>query len=133
MAKWCYAEDTNTVHVSDRLFRNDKGKFIDVTKKAGLITHAFGLSAAIYDFNNDSWPDIYVANDFNKPDYIFINNRNGTFTEKLSDYFNHVPLSSMGSDVTDINNDGLEDLFVLDMAIEDPVRQKQLFASEFEL
>jgi len=125
--KMVFAEDTNTVHVSDRLYRNDKGKFTDVTKQAGLITHAFGLSAAIYDFNNDSWPDIYVANDFNKPDYIFINNRNGTFTEKLSDYFNHVPLSSMGSDVSDINNDGFEDLFVLDMAIEDPVRQKQLF------
>ena len=92
-----------------------------------MINHAFALSAAIYDFNNDSWPDIYVANDFNKPDFIYINNRNGTFTEKLSDYFNHVSLSSMGSDMNDINNDGLEDLLVLDMAIEDPVRQKQLF------
>jgi hypothetical protein len=69
---------------------NDKGKFTDITKQAGLINHAFALSAAIYDFNNDSWPDIYVANDFNKPDFIYINNHNGTFTEKLSDYFNHV-------------------------------------------
>src|SRR5687767_4126483 len=125
--KMVYAEDTSTVYVSDRLYRNEKGKFTDVTKQAGLINHAFALSAAIYDFNNDGWPDIYVANDFNKPDFIYINNRNGTFTEKLSDYFNHVSLSSMGSDVNDINNDGLEDLFVLDMAIEDPIRQKQLF------
>ena len=125
--KMVYAEDTSTVYVSDRLYRNDKGKFTDVTKQAGLINHAFALSAAIYDFNNDSWPDIYVANDFNKPDFIYINDHNGTFTEKLSDYFNHVSLSSMGSDMNDINNDGLEDLFVLDMAIEDPVRQKQLF------
>jgi len=125
--KMVYAEDTSTVYVSDRLYRNDKGKFTDVTKQAGLINHAFALSAAIYDFNNDGWPDIYVANDFNKPDFIYINNHNGTFTEKLSDYFNHVSLSSMGSDMNDINNDGLEDLFVLDMAIEDPVRQKQLF------
>src|SRR5688572_10638391 len=125
--KMVYAEDTSTVYVSDRLYRNEKGKFTDVTKQAGLINHAFALSAAIYDFNNDGWPDIYVANDFNKPDFIYINNRNGTFTEKLSDYFNHVSLSSMGSDMNDINNDGLEDLFVLDMAIEDPVRQKQLF------
>ena len=125
--KMVYAEDTNTVYVSDRLYRNDHGKFIDVTKNAGLITHAFGLSAAIYDFNQDGWPDIYVANDFNKPDFIYINNHNGTFSEKLSDYFNHVSLSSMGSDMNDINNDGKEDLLVLDMAIEDPVRQKQLF------
>jgi hypothetical protein len=72
-------------------------------------------------------PDIYVANDFNKPDFIYINNHDGSFNEKLSDYFNHVSLSSMGSDMNDINNDGFEDLFVLDMAIEDPVRQKQLF------
>lgn len=125
--KMVYAEDTTTVYVTDRLFRNDSGKFKDVTKQAGLLDQAFGLSALIYDFNNDSWPDIYVANDFNKPDFIYINNRNGTFTDKLTDYFNHVPLSSMGSDINDINNDGLEDLFVLDMAIEDPVRQKQLF------
>src|SRR6185436_2570881 len=99
----------------------------DVTKQAGLIDHAFGLSAAIYDFNHDGWPDIYVANDFNKPDFIYINNHNGTFSDKLTEYFNHVSLSSMGSDINDINNDGLEDVFVLDMAIEDPVRQKQLF------
>ena len=125
--KMVYAEDTSTVYVSDRLYRNDNGKFTDITKKAGLINHAFALSVAIYDFNQDGWPDIYVANDFNKPDYIYINNRNGTFTEKLRDYFNHVSLSSMGSDMNDINNDGHEDLFVLDMAIEDPVRQKQLF------
>ena len=125
--KMVYAEDTSTVYVSDRLFRNDKGKFTDITKQAGLINHAFALSAAIYDFNQDSWPDIYVANDFNKPDFIYVNNHNGTFTEKLTEYFNHVSLSSMGSDMNDINNDGLEDLFVLDMAIEDPVRQKQLF------
>ena len=125
--KMVYAEDTSTMYVSDRLYRNDKGKFTDITKQAGLINHAFALSAAIYDFNDDSWPDIYVANDFNKPDFIYINNHNGTFAEKLSDYFNHVSLSSMGSDMNDINNDGLADLLVLDMAIEDPVRQKQLF------
>ncbi len=125
--KMIYAEDTSTVFVSDRLYQNNGNKFIDVTKKAGLINHAFALSAAIYDFNSDGWPDIYVANDFNKPDFIYINNRNGTFTERLSDYFNHVCLSSMGSDVNDINNDGREDIFTLDMAIEDPVRQKQLF------
>lgn len=126
--KIVYAADTNTVYVSDRLFENRNGKFTDVTKKAGLINHAFGLSASIADINADGWPDIYVANDFNKPDFLYINNGNGTFTDKLTSYIGHVSFSSMGSDIIDINNDGLEDIFVADMAVEDPVRQKQLFA-----
>ena len=125
--KMVYAEDTTTTYVSCRLLENRNNKFVDITKKAGLITHAFGLSATIHDFNNDGFQDIYVANDFNKPDYLFINNKNGTFTDKLTEYIDHISLSSMGSDMNDINNDGLEDLFVVDMAIEDPVRQKQLF------
>jgi enediyne biosynthesis protein E4 len=126
--KTVYAADTNTMYVSDRLLENKNGKFIDVTKKAGLINHAFGLSASVADINNDGWPDIYVANDFNKPDFLYINNGNGTFTDKLSTHVGHVSFSAMGSDITDINNDGLEDIFVADMAVEDPVRQKQLFA-----
>ncbi len=126
--KTVYAADTNTLYVSDRLFENRNGKFVDVTKKAGLLNHAFGLSASIADINGDGWPDIYVANDFNKPDFLYINNGNGTFTDKLTDYVGHVSFSSMGSDITDLNNDGLEDIFVADMAVEDPVRQKQLFA-----
>lgn len=126
--KMIYVEDTNTVYVSDRLYENRGGKFIDVTKKAGVINHAFGLSASVFDFNGDGYADIYVANDFNKPDFLYINNKNGTFTDKLTSYVSHTSFSSMGSDVADINNDGLEDLFVADMAVEEPVRQKQLFA-----
>lgn len=126
--KIVYAQDTNTVFVSDRLFENRNGKFVDVTKKAGLINHAFGLSAAIADINGDGWPDIYTANDFNKPDFIYINNRNGTFTNKMTSYLRHTSFSAMGSDISDINNDGHEDIFVVDMANDDPIRQKQLFA-----
>ncbi len=126
--KMVYAVDTNTVFVSDRLFENRGGKFVDVTKKARLINHAFGLSASIADINGDGWPDIYVANDFNKPDFLYINNKNGTFTDKLTSYINHVSFSSMGSEISDLNNDGLEDILTMDMAVEDPVRQKQLFA-----
>ena len=126
--KIVYVEDTNTVYVSDRLFENRNGKFVDVTKKAGLINHAFGLSASIADINGDGWPDIYVANDFNKPDFFYINNKNGTFTDKLTSYIKHVSFSAMGSDISDLNNDGHEDILVMDMAVEDPVRQKQLFA-----
>jgi enediyne biosynthesis protein E4 len=126
--KMVYAEDTVSTYVTDRLYENKGAKFIDVTKKAGMIDHAFGLSAAVFDYNKDGWADIYVANDFNKPDFLYINNKNGTFTDKLASYFGHVSFSSMGSDINDINNDGLEDIYVVDMAVEEPRRQKQLFA-----
>jgi hypothetical protein len=126
--KLVYVEDTTTVYTSDRLYENRGGKFVDVTKKAGLITHAFGLSASVFDYNGDGWPDIYVANDFNKPDFFFVNNKNGTFTNQLTDHLNHTSFSAMGSDIADINNDGLEDIYVVDMAVEEPKRQKQLFA-----
>jgi hypothetical protein len=126
--KAVYNADTNTVYVSDRLYENRGGKFVDVTKKAGLINHAFGLSVSVADINKDGWPDLYVANDFNKPDFLYINNKNGTFTDKLTTYINHVSFSAMGSDISDMNNDGLEDILVMDMAVEEPVRQKQLFA-----
>jgi hypothetical protein len=120
-------DDTARTHVSHRLYENRNGKFTDISKKAGIGTFAFGLSAGVTDFNKDGWPDIYIANDFRKPDYLYINNRNGTFSEKLTDYFSHISLSSMGMDISDLNNDGLEDIFVVDMALEDPVRQKRLF------
>jgi hypothetical protein len=126
--KLVYVEDTTTVYVSNRLYENKDGKFVDVTKKAGLISHAFGLSASLADINEDGWMDLYVANDFNKPDALFINNKNGTFTNKLTTYVNHVSFSSMGSDINDINNDGHQDIYVVDMAVEEPKRQKQLFA-----
>ncbi len=126
--KAVYNADTNTVYVSDRLFENRSGKFVDVTKKAGLINHAFGLSVSVADINKDGWPDMYVANDFNKPDFLYINNKNGTFTDKLTTYINHISFSAMGTDISDLNNDGLEDILVMDMAVEEPVRQKQLFA-----
>jgi hypothetical protein len=123
-------DDTTRTYVSHRLFENRNGHFMDISKKAGIGTYAFGLSAGIADFNKDGWPDIYVANDFRKPDHLYINNRNGSFSEKLPDYFQHISLSSMGMDINDLNNDGLEDVFVLDMAIEDPVRQKRLFVQD---
>ena len=126
--KLIYVEDTTTVYISNRLYENKDGKFVDVTKKTGLISHAFGLSASLADINEDGWMDIYVANDFNKPDALFINNKNGTFTNKLTTYVNHVSFSSMGSDINDINNDGHQDIYVVDMAVEEPKRQKQLFA-----
>jgi len=103
-------------YTSDRLFRNDQGKFTDVSKSSGIDNYAFGLSATVMDANLDGYPDIYVANDYIVPDFLYINNKNGTFTDRINDYVRHMSHFSMGSDVADINNDGLFDLFVLDMA-----------------
>ena len=113
----------------DRLFRNDNGTFIDVTKSSGVAKKAWGLSASIGDFNNDSWPDIYVANDFLEPDFLYINNKNGTFTDEVLTRFNHISANSMGSDFADINNDLLPDLLVLDMMAADRKRGKENMAT----
>jgi hypothetical protein len=115
-----------TPYESNRFYRNDKGKFVDITAKAGLVNSAFGLSATPVDIDRDGWLDIYVANDFIEPDAIYINNRNGTFTDHFFEYFRHACQSSMGSDVADINNDGLDDVMVVDMKPEDPIRYKEL-------
>ncbi|MGZ8559782.1 MAG: VCBS repeat-containing protein, partial [Chitinophagaceae bacterium] len=106
---------------ASKLYRNDNGRFTDVSEQAGITSNVltFGLGVAISDFNNDGWPDVCVSNDFNEPDYFFINNRNGTFTEQLSKSMDQVSLYSMGSDAADYNNDGLVDLVTLDMMPED--------------
>jgi len=110
---------------SDHLFRNDGNKFTDVTLSSGLINKEYGLSASIGDFNNDGWIDIYVANDFITPDYLYINNKNGTFSNQINTRLKHTSYSSMGSDYADINNDLLPDLLVVDMSAEDHRRGKQ--------
>ncbi len=110
---------------SDHLYRNDGGKFTDVTIKSGLMNKEFSLSAAIGDYNNDGWLDIFVANDFITPDKLYINNKNGTFSNQIDQRLKHISYSSMGSDIADINNDLLPDLMVLDMSAEDHSRGKQ--------
>jgi len=115
---------------SDKLYRNNgQGKFEDITRTAGVLNRSWGLSAAIGDFNGDQRPDIYVANDFIKPDYLYINNGDGTFSDRLPDYFRHISFYSMGSDYADINNDGLNDLYVADMAMKGHVRSKRNMGS----
>ena len=111
---------------SDRLFRNDNGKFTDVTKQAGVENSTFGLSATTIDLNKDGYMDIFVANDYVEPDHIYINNRNGTFTDKYSEYLRHSSQSSMGCDIADFNNDAFLDILVLDMVPEDHIRYKEL-------
>ncbi|MDG1028368.1 MAG: VCBS repeat-containing protein [Flavobacteriaceae bacterium] len=111
---------------SDKLMKNDNGKFIDVSDEVGLISNVlgFGLGIAISDLNNDGWLDIYISNDYNEQDYLYFNNGDGTFKESLEDYIGHVSLYSMGSDIADINNDGFTDIMTLDMLPEHNYRIK---------
>ena len=117
---------------SNKLLRNDGGHFTDVSKKAGIIQNplTFGLGVAIADVDKDGWPDIYVTNDYNEPDYLYINNHDGTFTEKSKQLFRHLSHFSMGVDIADFNNDGLPDVMTLDMLPEDNHRQKSLQLEE---
>lgn len=117
---------------SNKLFRNDNGHFTDVSKAAGIIQNplTFGLGVAVADINNDGWPDIYVTNDYNEPDYLYINNHDGTFTERSQEMLRHMSHFSMGVDIADFNNDGLPDILSLDMLPEDNHRQKSLQLEE---
>lgn len=124
-------EEADVKYTTDKLYRNDgNGKFTDVTMAAGLINSAFGLSVTTSDINKDGWVDIYVANDYADKDFFYINNGDGTFTDKIDDLFFHMSKNAMGSDVADINNDGLADVITLDMAAEGNQRQKLLKGQE---
>ncbi len=116
----------------DRLYRNDGDQFKNITAEANIISNplGYGLGLNIADINNDGWPDIYVTNDYVEEDYLYINNQDGTFTESLKGKVGHMSNFSMGVDVADINNDGFNDIFTLDMLPEDNRRQKLLFAPD---
>ncbi|WP_282133469.1 VCBS repeat-containing protein [Cellulophaga baltica] len=115
---------------SDRLYNNDgTGHFTDVSEQAGLqFDIGFGLNPQVGDLNNDGWLDVYVCNDFNIPDLAYLNNKDGTFTESRDLLFKHISFNSMGSDIADINNDGLLDVLTLDMNPEDYIRSKTTMA-----
>ncbi len=110
----------------DKLFLNDKGKFIDVSEKAGIYGSVigFGLGVTVGDANNDGWMDIYVSNDFFERDYLYLNNRDGTFSESLEKMVKSISAASMGADMADINNDGFSEIFVTDMLPEPDERIK---------
>ncbi|CAN5575022.1 VCBS repeat-containing protein [soil metagenome] len=115
---------------NDRLYRNNgNGTFTNVTKEAGILYEGFGLGITISDINLDGWPDIYIANDYISNDLLYINNQDGTFTNKIADYLKHQSYSSMGTDVVDINNDGLVDIIALDMLPETNERKKQMIGA----
>jgi hypothetical protein len=120
------------VLMGTRLFQQTNGKFKDVTRQANISGSAlsYGLGIGIADFNQDQWPDFYLSNDYNVPDYLYINQRDGTFKDQLRESIGHNSQFSMGNDVADVNNDGWPDIFTLDMLPEDNHRQKLLLAPD---
>ncbi len=110
----------------DRLYRNDAGKFTDVSNQAGIFGSeiAFGLGVTVGDMDNDGWEDIYVANDFFEHDYLYINQHNGTFKEVITEAMGHMSNGAMGTDLTDVNNDGYLDVFTAEMLPENDYRLK---------
>ena len=127
----------NTRNIRDRfggakLFHNDGGHFTDVSERAGIFGAevAFGLGVAVSDVNRDGWPDIYTSNDFFEQDYLYINNRDGTFTESIARATPYTSYFSMGLDIADVNNDGWPDIYTTDMLPEDDKRLKMTSAFE---
>jgi enediyne biosynthesis protein E4 len=116
----------------DKLFRNDGDKFTDVSEEAGIYGSiiGFGLGITIGDVNQDTWPDIFISNDFFEKDYLYINNQDGTFTESMEGSMRSISAASMGADIADINGDGLLDIFVTDMLPEPQTRLKQVTTFE---
>lgn len=118
-----------------RLYRNDYDSilkhpvFTDVSKEAGVTTEGYGHAVTIADFNLDGWKDIFVSNDFTPTDLLYINNHDGTFTDKAASYFKHTSANGMGQDVIDVDNDGLADVVELDMNPHDNYRKKMMLGN----
>ncbi len=116
---------------NDQFYRNNgDNTFTNVTLEAGIIYEGFGLGIATGDVNKDGYPDIYVSNDFFERDYLYINQKDGTFKEDIQNETGHVSLASMGSDIADINNDGQYDIFTTEMLPEGDQRLKKMTSFE---
>ncbi|WP_181885114.1 VCBS repeat-containing protein [Pontibacter diazotrophicus] len=112
---------------TDRLYRNNgNNTFTNVSQKAGINIEGYGLGVGISDINQDGWPDVYVANDFITNDLLWINNGDGTFSDKINQYLSHQSYNGMGTDIADINNDGYQEIMVLDMLPEENKHQKTM-------
>lgn len=116
---------------TDRLYRNNgNNTFTDVSHEAGILIEGYGLGINICDINQDSWPDVYVSNDFMSNDILWINNGDGTFTNKIGSYIKHQTHNGMGVDVADFNNDQLADIIVVDMLPPGHNRQKMMTSGQ---
>ena len=110
---------------TDRIYRNNgDGTFTNVSKEAGIILEGYGLGLAVADINKDGWLDIYVSNDYIANDILYLNNKDGTFTNVIDEYIRHQSHFSMGNDISDFNNDALPDIVTLDMLPENNLRKK---------
>ena len=110
---------------TDQLYRNNgNNTFTNVSDEAGILIEGFGLGVQVCDLNEDGWPDIYVSNDFITNNLLYINNQNGTFTNRAGQYFKHSTYNAMGNDIADFNNDGLVDVVEVDMLPQDNYRWK---------
>lgn len=118
----------NLEAASSNLYRNDKGKFTRITEEAGMLRHGFGLGNFLADLNGDGYMDIYQANDYSVPDFMYINQKDGTFRDEVKLRTKQLSWFAMGADCADINNDGKLDIGVVDMAATDHVRGKTLMA-----
>ena len=114
---------------TDKLFRNDGDSFTNVTEIAGVKNYSFSLGITASDINNDGWQDLYVSNDYSIPDFLYINNQDGTFKEVVKDATSQTSFYGMGIDISDINNDGFLDIFQVDMESNNNRRQKANMAS----
>nr|MBS0038181.1 VCBS repeat-containing protein [Saprospiraceae bacterium] len=120
----------NLRNASGNLFRNNgDGTFTNVTEEAGLLRYGFGLGVVAADINGDGYVDLYVTNDYSVPDFLWINNGDGTFTDKINEMTRNISFFAMGADVADFNNDGFLDIAVVDMAMDDHIRDKTLMES----
>jgi len=123
-----YGKSTDRLYRNEGIQKNTMPLFVDVSKEAGITIEGWGLGIGVADFNQDGWQDVYCANDFQSNDLLWINNGNGTFTNRVADILQHQSTNSMGMDVADINNDGLLEIVNLDMMPEDNLRQKMMFS-----
>ena len=126
---YAYMQENYSEEDSDKLYQNNDGVFTDVTEVAGLGNFGLSLGVVASDLNNDQYPDLYISNDFNSPDYFFINNKDGTFTNKIQSTFQQTSFFGMGVEAADYNNDGWIDLFQLDMSAPDNFRSKANMSS----
>jgi hypothetical protein len=110
----------------NKFFINDNGKFRDYSAEANIYRSSigFGLGITLGDFNDDTWTDIFISNDFFERDYLYINNQQGGFTESLTEYFRSISMGSMGADFADLDNDGHAELFVTEMLPDSLTRRK---------
>jgi len=120
-----YRKQKNPAY-GNKLLRNDGNQFVNVTDSSGIVSNvlSFGLGINVSDLNNDGWSDIYISNDYNENDYLYLNEKNGKFREVIREATGHVSLYSMGTDAADLNNDGLTDMITLDMLPESNERIK---------